>query len=111
MIQRRARISRHPPRIASTNGGGASSTAGSATIGRSRDRNTTLTANDAASNSIAVPAPEPAISRPAIAGPAMLATEKLSPRSALAGCSWPGCETVWGSRPVNAGWKNASAVP
>ena len=110
MIQRRARISRHPPRIASRNGGGASSTEGSATIGRSRDRNSTLTANEAASKSIAVPTPKAAMSTPAIAGPAMLAAEKLSPRSALAGCSCPGCETVWGSSPVNAGWKNASAV-
>ena len=44
---------------------------------------------------------------PEATGPAMLATEKLSPRTALAGCSWPGCETVCGSRPVNAGWKKA----
>ena len=53
----------------------------------------------------------PATSTPASAGPAMLEIEKLSPRSALAGCSWPGCDTVWGSRPVKAGWKKASAVP
>jgi hypothetical protein len=53
----------------------------------------------------------PLTSTPAIAGPAMLETEKLSPRSALAGCSWPACETVCGSRPVKAGWKKASAVP
>jgi hypothetical protein len=83
----------------------------SATRGRRRTRQATLTANDPASKSIAAPAPMPPTSAPPRAGPAMLAIEKLSPRTALAGCSWPGCETVCGSRPVNAGWKNASALP
>ena len=77
----------------------------------SRSRQATLTAKEPASKSIAAPAPIPAMSTPASAGPTMLEIEKLSPRRALAGCSWPGCDTVWGSRPVNAGWKNASAVP
>ena len=57
------------------------------------------------------PRRSPATSTPASTGPAMLETEKLMPRSAFAGWSWPGCDTVCGSRPVNAGWKNASAVP
>jgi hypothetical protein len=97
--------------MAATNGGGVSSVPCSAMRGRRRSRQATLTANEPASNSIAAPAPMPPTITPASAGPAMLEIEKLSPRTALAGCSWPGCETVCGSSPVNAGWKNASALP
>lgn len=104
-------MTRQPSRSACSTGGGVSSVPAAATRGRSRSRNATLTANVAASKSIAVPGPDTPIRTPAIAGPPMLAAEKLSPRSALAGCSWPGCDTVWGSSPVNAGWKNASAEP
>jgi hypothetical protein len=81
------RTSCHPARTAARNGGGASSAASIATTGRSRSRHATLTANEPASNSIAAPAPMPATSRPASVGPATLETEKLSPRSAFAGCS------------------------
>ena len=79
----RLRTSRQPSLIAARNAGGAASIPSTATRGVSRSRQATLTAKEPASKSIAAPAPIPAMSTPASAGPAMLEIEKLSPRSGV----------------------------
>ncbi len=67
-----------------------------------------LNAKVPASTANASPGPPSATSSPASAGPATEPTEYDIPRSALA-CWSRAAETVWGSSPVIAGWKNASA--
>ncbi len=79
--------------------------------GRSGSSSATEIANVAASNRSAPPGPPAkAISSPAMTGPATLPIENERPRRALAGCRLAGV-TVDGSRPLNAGAKNASAAP
>ena len=78
--------------------------------GRIRMRNAADTTKVAASSANAQPAPTPSTSAVASAGPANSATVCTTDVAALASCSI-GSGTVCGTRPVNAGRKNASAAP
>ncbi|MDA0138977.1 hypothetical protein OJ962_15855 [Solirubrobacter sp. CPCC 204708] len=78
--------------------------------GRMRARNHAETTNVAASSANAHPAPTPSTSSVASAGPANSATVLTTAIAEFA--SWTRSSlTVWGTNPVMAGRKNASAAP
>ena len=81
-----------------------------ASLGRRATRQTALTTNVAASSAIASPGPVSATTTPATAGPATLATLRVTPSSALACCRRSG-GTVCGISPMSAGMNTAAAVP
>ena len=78
--------------------------------GRRRESSRAETTKVSASNANAQPAPTPSTSAVAIAGPMSSAALKTTLVAALACCTSPS-GTVWGTSPVAAGLKNASAVP
>src|SRR4051812_27133493 len=99
--------SRHPSwRSLRNDCGGSVTCAGR----RSCARKYALTAKLAASRASAQPAPTPATSAPEMTEPMMPVDAIESPRSAFACCRRSGL-TVIGVSPVDAGLKNALAVP
>ena len=78
--------------------------------GRRRASSRAETTNVSASTANAQPAPTPSTSAVAIAGPTSSAALKITLVAALACCTSPS-GTVWGTSPVAAGLKKASAVP
>jgi hypothetical protein len=114
----RERTSRQPSwRSWSTDGDSAATPGPAATTGRAatgrgwtRIVSSALTTNVAASSANASPAPTPSTSTVAMAGP--MRNARFAIVSVIAFASWSSVAgTVWGMRPVYAGWKNACAPP
>ncbi len=109
--QVRDRTSRKPSRSSRRQSPPAAAAVASARRrGRRRMISTALTRKVAASIANAAPAPAPSTSTVASAGPTNSATLSAIVVSAFA-CWISASGTVWGTRPVAAGRKNASALP
>ncbi len=108
----RERTSRQPSWRSRRTDGDCVSSTGPAATGRGWTRivSSALTTNVAASSANASPAPTPSTSSVASAGP--MRNARFAIVSVVAFASWSSdAGTVWGMRPVYAGWKNAWAAP